>query len=79
MFVAKHCSFHSVVVLSDTVSNNEGCLIRPTLQRVGDSLREATVFGLPVTNRLVFQVILPVSKLTETPILDQHKYVVKKH
>ena len=36
----------------------------PTLQQVGDSLGEATVFGWPVTNRLV----VSVSKLTETPI-----------
>jgi len=36
----------------------------PTLQQVSDSLGEATVFGWPVTNRLV----VSVSKLTETPI-----------
>ena len=46
----------------DTLSNSEGCLIRPseaephlTLQRVVDSSGEATVFGYLVT---VYQMML---------------------
>ena len=51
VFVAK-ASFISFNHGFDTLSNCEGCLIRsseakpsPTLQRVCDSLGEATVFG----------------------------------
>jgi len=60
-----------------TLSNCESCLIRPskakphhTLQRVGDSLGEATVFGY----KPIGSFGLTVSKLTETHIPNYYTF-----